>query len=195
MTDNRDIRDWMFRFLMFEADADKFRSAGIRLGADESQAESSLMAETLEPFGVDVREEALRMSRLYALIYCFENSVRSLISDRLQELHGDSWWAEKVTDNVRKFAESRQRDAQKNTWLEGQKQNVLGFVEFGQLADIIIANWEDFSDLIPTQHWLKQRFDELEMARHFIAHNRLLQRSEFQRLEMYVSDWNRMVGL
>ena len=41
----------------------------------------------------------------------------------------------------------------------------------------------------------KQRLDELEKARNFIAHNRLLLSSEFQRIEMYVSDWNRVVGL
>jgi hypothetical protein len=37
--------------------------------------------------------------------------------------------------------------------------------------------------------------DELEKARNFVAHNRLLQAGEFQRIEMYVNDWNRMVGL
>ena len=68
-------------------------------------------------------------------------------------------------------------------------------MQFGHLADIIIANWEDFSDLVPTQHWLKQRFEELEKARNFIAHNRLLLPGEFARIEMYVADWNRMVAL
>ena len=185
----------MFRRLMFEAEAGRFRSAGIRVGADESQAERSLLAETLDPFSVDLRNEALQMTRLYALIYCFENSVRSLLSERLRELHGSSWWEEKVSKKIREKANSRQKDAEKNSWLEGQKQDVLGFAEFGHLADIITANWDDFSDLIPSQHWLKQRFDELEKTRNFIAHNRLLQPSEFQRIEMYVADWNRVVGL
>ncbi len=38
-------------------------------------------------------------------------------------------------------------------------------------------------------------FDELERARNFIAHNRMLSAAEFARLEMYVGDWNRQVGL
>jgi hypothetical protein len=78
---------------------------------------------------------------------------------------------------------------------QGQDKDLLGFVQFGHLADIVIANWDDFSDLIPTQHWLKQRFDELEKARNFIAHNRLLLPGEFQRIEMYVADWSRTGGL
>ena len=31
------------------------------------------------------------MTRLYALMYCFENSVRLLINERLRELHGVRW--------------------------------------------------------------------------------------------------------
>ena len=194
-TRRKDIRDWMFRRLMFEAEAEQFRSAGIRVGADESNAERSLLDETLDPFGVDLRNEALRMTRLYALMYCFENSVRSLISERLTEHHGSSWWTDSVPNKVRETAEARQSEALSTSWLEGQKSDLLGFVDFGSLADLIANNWEDFSDLIPTQHWMKQRFDELEKARNFIAHNRFLQPGEFQRIEMYIADWNRMVGL
>ena len=194
-TSSSDVREWMFRLLMFEADAEQFRSAGIRIGADESDSERSLLDETLDPFGVGLRNEALRMTRVYALIYCFENSVRSLIRDRLQERDGLNWWQTRVPKKVRDFAESRQKDAGATSWLEGEKRDVLGFVEFGHLADLITNNWDDFSDLIPSQPWLKQRFDELEKTRNFIAHNRLLQRGEFSRIEMYVADWNRQVGL
>jgi len=185
----------MFRGLMFEADAERFRAGGIRVGADQKDAERSLLEETLAPFGVDERNDALRMARLYALIYCFENAVRSLIGGRLEEHHGAAWWTSKVPQKVRDFAEQRQKDALENSWLEGQSKDPMGFIQFGHLADIITNNWEDFSDLVPSQHFLKQRFDELERARNFIAHNRLLLPGEFARLEMYVADWNRQVGL
>jgi len=193
--DKSDVRDWLFRGLMFEAEAERFRSAGIRVGADTTESERALLEETLDPFNISLRNEALQMARIYSLVYCFENSVRALIAERLLERHGSSWWSDKVPVKVREYAESRQKDAQDNSWLEGQKQDPLGFVQFGHLADIIVNNWEDFSDLVPTQHWIKQRFDELEKARNFIAHNRLLLPGEFQRIEMYVADWNRMVGL
>jgi hypothetical protein len=194
MLEAKDLRDWMFRGLMFEADAERFRTAGIRVGANASDSEKALLDETLNPFSIDLRNEALLMARLYSLLYCFENSVRALIEDRLKEKYGQDWW-NRVPTKVQEFAESRQKDAKDNSWLEGQKQNVLGFVEFGHLSDIILHTWDDWTDLIPSQHWIKQRFDELEKARHFIAHNRLLLPGEFQRIEMYIADWNRMVGL
>lgn len=194
-TNRSEVRDWLFRGLMFEAEADRFRSAGIRVGADQRESEKSLLEETLAPFGIDMRNEALLMARLYALVYCFENSVRTLITERLSDRHGTDWWNLKIPSKIKQYAENRQKDAQENSWLEGEKKALLGFVDFGHLSSIIVENWDDISDLVPSQHWIKQRFDELEKARNFVAHNRLLLSGEFQRVEMYVSDWNRMVGL
>lgn len=194
-TSKKDVRDWLFRGLMFEADAEQFRRAGIRVGVDQREVEQSLFEEVLSPFGVDLRNDALSMSRLYALVYCFENSVRALITERLSERHGVDWWNTKVPRRIRDFTNQRVKDAEENSWLEGQSRDPLGFVQFGHLSDMICENWGDFSDLIPSQHWLKQRMDELEKARNFMAHNRLLLPAEFQRIEMYVNDWNRQVGL
>lgn len=180
---------------MFEADAEEFRRAGFRVGADQREVEESLFAEVLSPFGVGLRNDALRMSRLYALVYCFENSVRNLITERMTERHGVDWWSNKVPGKIKQFAASRIKDAEENSWLEGLSADPMGFVQFGQLADLIAENWSDFEDLIPSQHWLKQRMEELEKARNFIAHNRILLPGEFQRIEMYINDWNRQVGL
>lgn len=189
----KNLRDFLFRGLMFESEASVFRSAGIQIGVNDSNAEEALLAEALAPFGVARRNEALEMARLYALIYCFENEVRDLIRETLEEKEGPDWWS-KLPQKIRTHAESRQEAAMKDSWIEGQKRNLLGFVDFGMLASIITEKWEHFS-IIPTQHWLKQRMDELEKARNFIAHNRMLLPSEFQRIYMYISDWNRVIGL
>lgn len=179
---------------MFEAEAESFRQAGVRVGVDEREAEEHLLEEALSPFPLHLRNDALRMARLYAIIYCFENSVRELIQTRLSEADA-GWWDNAVPSKVRTSAESRHDDAQRNSWLEGVSTDLLGFVDFGGLCDIITNNWAEFEDLVPSQHWIRQRFDELERARNFIAHNRMLAPAEFARLEMYVNDWNRQVGL
>jgi len=179
---------------MFEAEAEDFRQAGVRIGTDERRAEEQLLEEALAPFPLHTRNEALRMARLYAMVYCFENSIRDLIQTRLSEKDAQ-WWTTCVGNKVRTTAESRLKDAQDNSWLEGVSSDLLGFVDFGGLCDIIVNNWVDFEDLVPSQHWLKQRMDELERARNFIAHNRMLAPAEFARLEMYVGDWNRQVGI
>lgn len=194
MNEKPNIREWMFRALMFEAEAENFKLAGIRVGADAEEVEKSLMEETLRPFPIQTRNEALRMARIYALINCFENSVRELIKARLIEKFDTDWWEKGVPKSTRDFAEKRQNEASQNSWLEGDNTELIEFTQFGHLSDIVTQNWTDFSDLIPTQHWLRQRFDELEKARNYIAHNRLLLPSEFRRIEQYINDWDKQVG-
>ncbi len=179
---------------MFEAEAAAFQQAGIQVGADTAQAEERLLSEALAPFSVVTRNSALEMARLYAVLHCFENEVRALIRETLQEKEGPDW-VEKLPKKVKDFAETRQKTAFGDSWLEGEKSDLLGFVDFGQLSAIIVEKWQHFEDLVPSQHWLKQRMDELEKARNFTAHNRMLLPSEFQRVYMYIADWNRAVGL
>jgi len=190
---NKDLTDFLFRGLMFEAEASNFQAAGIQVGADGREAEEHLLAEALSPFSVQRRNNALEMARLYAVLFCFENEVREFVREVLTEKEGEDW-IDKLPAKIREHAEGRRDAALKDTWLEGEKTDLLGFAEFGHLAQIIINKWEHFT-ILPSQHWLKQRMDEMEKVRHFIAHNRMLLPSEFQRLYMYIADWHRVVGL
>jgi hypothetical protein len=189
----KDIRDFFFRGLMFESEATRFQNAGIEIGADTTQAEEKLLSDALAPFNIDLRNRALEMARLYTIVFCFENDLRGYIRETLSENEGIDWW-EKLPQKIRTHAESRQETALKDSWLEGEKTDLLGFVDFGMLAGIITEKWVLFGNVIPSQHWLKQRMDELEKARNFIAHNRMLLPSEFQRIYMYIADWNRIIG-
>lgn len=190
------VRDFVFRGLLFESESEGFRRAGIKVGADLGHTEEQLLLEALSPFGVKRRNDALEMARLYSVLHAFENEVRSLIRDTLEEKVGADWWdTEAVPNKVKTMAESRQKTAEKDSWLEGAKGDRLEFVDFGDLATIIIQNWEHFKDTMPGQDWIRQRMNELEKARNFVAHNRMLLPSEFQRIYMYVSDWNKVVGL
>lgn len=190
------VRDFVFRGLLFESESEGFRRAGIKVGADLGHTEEQLLLEALSPFGVKRRNDALEMARLYAVLHAFENEVRSLIRDTLEEKISADWWdTEAVPNKVKSMAESRQKTAEKDSWLEGAKGDRLEFVDFGDLATIIIQNWEHFKDTMPGQDWIRQRMTELEKARNFVAHNRMLLPSEFQRIYMYVSDWNKVVGL
>jgi hypothetical protein len=191
---NSHVRDFLFRGLMFESEALDFQRAGIQIGANAAATEESLLREALAPFGIGRRNSALEMARLYAILFCFENEVRSFIRERLEEKDGIDW-NNKLPQKILTHAQGRKETAMKDSWLEGEKTDLLGFVDFGQLALIIIEKWEFFKDIIPSQHWLKQRMDEMEKSRNFIAHNRMLLPSEFQRLYMYIADWNQVIGL
>lgn len=190
----KDLRDFLFRGLLFEAEAKTFQKAGIKVGADQSDTEKSLLDQALTPFPVQLRNNALEMARLYSILFAFENHVREFIREILSEEEGADWLS-KLPPKIISHAENRQQKAEKDSWLEGEKTDLLGFLDFGHLSQIIVFKWEFFAGIIPSQHWLKQRMDELEKSRNFIAHNRMLLPSEFQRMYMYIADWNRVVGL
>lgn len=188
------LRNFLFRGLLFESEARGFQSAGIQIGADASYEAESLLQESLAPFGIQRRNAALEMSRLYALLFCFENEIRDFVREKLYDNEGIDWFS-KLPPKIITLIEGRRAAALKDSWLEGAKTDSLGFADFGHLSHIIIAKWDCFKDIVPSQHWLSQRMDEIEKSRNFIAHNRLLLPSEFQRLYMYIADWNRVIGL
>lgn len=179
---------------MFEAEAIEFQSAGIQIGADAHKIEEHLMEEVLSPFGVARRNSALEMARLYAILFCFENEIRDFIRETLSEKEGSNW-INNISPKIKQAAEDKKNIALKDSWLEGEKTDILGFFDFGHLSQVIINKWEFFENIIPSQHWLKQRMEELEKVRNFIAHNRMLLPSEFQRVYMYIADWNHVIGL
>lgn len=192
----QELRDFVFRAMLFESEADHFRRAGIHVGLDRDRDEEQLLLEALSAFGVARRASALEMARLYAVLHAFENELRSFIRDRLEEEVGSNWFSTNtIPKKILTKIENRRGEWKRNSWLEGVMGGDLEFADFGDLASIIIENWEYFRDIIPSQDWVRQRMFELEKARNFIAHNRILLPAEFQRMYMYVSDWNKVVGL
>ena len=69
--ESKDLTDFLFRGLIFEAEAEKFRRAGIQIGASSTKDAEDLMQEALTPYSVGRRNDALEMARLYAVIFCF----------------------------------------------------------------------------------------------------------------------------
>ena len=71
---------------------------------------------------------------------------------------------------------------------------MIGYTLFGNLAQIIINDWEDFSDLFPDQHWVSSRLNDLELSRNIIMHTSTLPEIEVDRIESIARDWIRQVG-
>jgi hypothetical protein len=56
-----------------------------------------------------LRAEASRMSTNYAIFYCLENSIREILTQRLEEQHGEDWWNLAVPEPVRKNADGNRK--------------------------------------------------------------------------------------
>lgn len=85
------FREFLFRGLMFESEAENFQAAGIQIGATSTQSEERLLSEVIAPFSLARRNNALEMARLYTVIHCFENEIRALVQEALEENEGPDW--------------------------------------------------------------------------------------------------------
>jgi hypothetical protein len=141
-----------------------------------------------------IRYEARRMSAVYEVFYCLENAVRELIQQRLIERKGVDWWTTSVPQKIRVSVEKLKEKERKNKYSSPRSSVFIGYTLFGNLSQIIISNWDEFSDLFPDQPWISSRFNDLEISRNIIMHTGLLPDIEIDRIESIARDWLKQVG-
>jgi hypothetical protein len=181
-----------FKGVLLDADIAAREERGELPRARDPRAQAALLGKYEDFFSREMQDGAEKMAYVYGLFYCFENLVRDLVSQRLAERKGPKWWNH-VPDNVKRRVEQKRKDAEKNRWHQAVYQANIDLTLFGDMASIIVKEWQEFEDLFPSQHWIKQRFDELERSRNVIAHANLLPDAEIERLEQYLDDWLRQV--
>ena len=145
-------------------------------------------------FSPIVWNNAINMSSVYQAIFCIENTLRNFIVERMSERHGLSWWEGKVPGNIKKAVDKLKKDEIKNKFFSSRSDSEIGYTMLGNLGQIIINNWEDFSDIIPSQAWLTSRMDDLEMARNIVMHTGVLPQIEIDRITSIVRDILRQIG-
>lgn len=135
-----------------------------------------------------------RCPRFFGAFFCLENSVRELITERLLARKGTDWWNSAVPGKIKQGVEKLKEKESKNRYHTPRSVALIGYTMFGNLAQIIIANWDEFSDLFPDQAWVTSRFNDLEMSRNIIMHTGALPQIEIERIQIIVRDWIRQVG-
>lgn len=143
-------------------------------------------------FGERLREEASAMAAHYAIFYCLENSIRELIDQRLEEEHGEGWWEAVVPEVVRKNAESN-RKKEISAGVTPRSSALIDYSNFGELGEIIKANWALFGDTFKDIRALEQVLSRLNTLRAPIAHCKALAEDEVLRLHLSLRDWFRLM--
>lgn len=152
--------------------------------------------EQLEPFikqfDLSNRKNAALMSRYYEIFYLLENDIRRLIVETMESAHGINWWdsnvPQGVLDEVRK---NRDREAQ--AAVSVRSEDDIDYTTFGQLGEIIRANWSDFAGMLSNQSAVSRVMAALNMLRGTIAHCGVLADDEVDRLKLAIRDWFRVM--
>lgn len=139
-----------------------------------------------------IRTEAARMSVNYSIFYCLENSIREIISDRLEEQHGTEWWTIAVPQSVRKNADANRRK-ELASGVTPRSTEPIDFTNFGELAEIIKSNWTTFDDMFRDVRAVERVLATLNTLRAPIAHCKALAEDEELRLHLALRDWFRQM--
>jgi hypothetical protein len=143
-------------------------------------------------FSKELRDDAEAMSHFYKLFYMLENDIRKLIDETLTEAFGSDWWDEHVPTIVKdECAANQKREAEYG--VTSRSDNNLDYISFGQLGDIIRANYALFGGMISNQKAMGRVMSALNNLRGPIAHCGILADDEIDRLKLTVKDWFRLL--
>jgi len=144
-------------------------------------------------FPGSLRDSAGEMAVHYEVFYCLENYIRDLVVEQLESLHGENWWDEKapqgVKDNVA-FNMQRERDE----GVTPRSPDLIDYTTFGELSNLIDANWSDFGDILNSRKGVSRVLGRLNLLRGPIAHCSELSEDEVLRLQISLRDWFRLMA-
>ena len=185
------LRLFGMRNLMLEADLIALEKRGIELRHAQTLQKDELVDTDL--FETDIRQAARRMADFYVLYYSLENTIRRLIAGRLLEKHGIDWWDQKVPAGVKASVVDKQKK-EKDTPMSIRSDDPLTYSNFGELIDILNANWVDFADTLRSQKAAQQILTHFNLVRNVIAHSVELNDDEILRFQLLIKDWFRISG-
>jgi hypothetical protein len=151
--------------------------------------ESSKTNEQTDSLQFDPRitTEAEDTATHYKLFFCLEQSIRNLVSSRMEEACGPDWWTH-VPQGVRdEAAKNRRRDEESPGGLRSNRP--IDFVDFGHLSDIVQCSWSAFSGVISNCERFKKLVSSLNPIRAQIAHCVSLSEDNAKRLELAAGEW------
>jgi len=186
------MRQFVFNGLLLQDSLETLEKEGIGVRKSGDLSPVSRVVEA--DFSPRIWHDANNMASVYQAIFCIENTIRSFIVERMSERYGLNWWEEKVSSGIKRDVTKLKEKEAKNKFFSSRSDSEIGYTMMGNLGQIIIDNWSDFSDIIPNQAWLNSRMQDLEMARNIVMHTGVLPQDEIERITSIVRDILRQIG-
>lgn len=185
------VRNFGMANLMIESALDNVEnshSVNLSRGIKDSDKD-----ETYYPqFDEKIRKQASDMAAHYEIFYCLEQSIRTLIVQRLSE-HGDDWWKTKIPQQVRVEAEKKHND-EIDKGITPRSYELIDYTSFGELSIIIVANWDEtFNDMFKSKDAVRKVLAMLNTLRGPIAHCSMMDEHEVSRLHISLKDWFKLM--
>ncbi len=140
-----------------------------------------------------IRAEAAQMAPHYEVFYSLETTIRRLVADSLEAAEGTDWWnGDYVPNQIKKDSEKRLKN-ERDTGTTPRSDEPLDYTTFGELGEIIKANWSTFGSIFSSVKAVEKVMANLNTLRGPIAHCSPLAEDEVVRLGLSVKDWFRLM--
>lgn len=195
MTGTDRIRLFAMSHQMLERDLDAVeRRFGVDLGRSIAHdAQDGPKDEAYYPqFKESVRREAAAMSEHYEVFYSLEKSIRELVIEKMKAEHGAGWWETQVQDSIRNNV-ARNMERERDAGFTMRSTEPLDYTTFGELGEIVRANWTTFNDTFNSEKAFTKIMTSLNILRGPIAHCSPLAEDETVRLRLTLKDWFRLM--
>jgi hypothetical protein len=140
-----------------------------------------------------IRAEAAAMAPHYEVFYSLETAIRRLIADTMQAAEGDDWWKSGRVPSTIQGEAQRRRQAEIDSGVTARSDDLLDYSTFGELSEIIKANWDVFGAIFSSVKAVERVMSNLNTLRGPIAHCSPLAEDEVVRLRLTVRDWFRLM--
>ncbi|WP_044212695.1 Swt1 family HEPN domain-containing protein [Flammeovirga sp. OC4] len=138
----------------------------------------------------NIKANGQKMSEVYSYLYCIENTLRIFIEKVGKENHGQEYFNTfSISGSVRRKIDQRKQEEAKNQWICVRGDSDLFYLDFKELGDIIINNWNDFKTFFPDQAFVTSKINELARCRNLVAHNSMITESERDLLRLYYNQF------
>lgn len=135
--------------------------------------------------GDELIEKGKKMANAYISLYVLENYIRQYIDKKLTISLGPNYMDSiTISQKMKKGMEVRKSQEREKKWLPLRGENDLYYLDFIELADFIVTNWDYYKDDIKDQNWIKVKMEELYGIRCLIAHNSYISDDNIQLLEV-----------
>jgi len=141
----------------------------------------------------DIRQEAAAMSGHYEVFYSLEKSIRRLIADTLDAAEPGGWWAGGRCPTMIKTEAEARMQKEIDSGMTPRSSEPIDFTNFGELGEIIKANWDVFGGIFNSKKAVERVMANLNTLRGPIAHCSALAEDEIVRLRLSVRDWFRLM--
>lgn len=180
--------------MLLESDLENLeRQYSLQLRTQLNETDLNEIQEAYLPqFEQELRDEAATMAKSYELFYCLEKTIRKQISDLLSATKGVDWWKEPTIPQQIVVDVKKRIQRESESGITPRSVDELDYTNFGELGEIIKANWSVFASIFNNMKAVEKVMFNLNSLRNPIAHCSLLAEDEKLRLDLSLRDWFRL---